>query len=236
MPTHYAPKGLIGLLTPQANTTAEPEAQRLLPPGTGMITARLVSTAQAMNDRLVAYIENIDTTTAQFANAPIDALAFACTGSSYLIGREREAALIANSRVPLHTAGTAVVAALATLNARRIALVSPYAPDLTQASAAYWQSHGLTVTQVARIAPDTKGHHPIYALAPEAAAAALAGVRGDHDAVLLLGTGLPSLGLIAAHRGKPLISCMTALIWHAARGLGAIPDGPEPLLRLPSQN
>ena len=45
----YAPQGLMGVLTPQANTTVEPEMQILLPPGFAYINARLTSPKK--NDR-----------------------------------------------------------------------------------------------------------------------------------------------------------------------------------------
>ncbi len=48
MAVEYAPKGLIGVLTPQANTTVEPEFWIMLPPGVAMINARMTS------DKIVA--------------------------------------------------------------------------------------------------------------------------------------------------------------------------------------
>src|SRR6185312_17475086 len=39
----YAPRGLIGLLTPHANTTLEPEFFILMSPGYAFLNARLVS-------------------------------------------------------------------------------------------------------------------------------------------------------------------------------------------------
>ena len=86
----YARNGLLGVLTPQANTTVEPEFSILLPPGTAMLTARLVSNKPKLNDRLVDYVAGLDATCVQFANAPLGAFAFACTGSSYLIGPKAE--------------------------------------------------------------------------------------------------------------------------------------------------
>jgi maleate isomerase len=44
----YARKGMLGVLTPQANTTVEPEFSALLPPATAMLTARLVSTRPSL--------------------------------------------------------------------------------------------------------------------------------------------------------------------------------------------
>ena len=43
MSLEYAPRGLVGMLTPQANTTVEPEFNLLWPPGVAMINARLIS-------------------------------------------------------------------------------------------------------------------------------------------------------------------------------------------------
>jgi maleate isomerase len=76
---------------------------------------------------------------AQFANAPIGAVAFACTGASYLQGVERERAAVeaieAEKNISIVTAGRAVAEALQRLEARKIGLVSPYPPNLTEASA-----------------------------------------------------------------------------------------------------
>jgi maleate cis-trans isomerase len=91
----YARNGLLGVLTPQANTTVEPEISLLLPPATAMLTARLVSARPSLNDRLRDYVAGLDATCAQFANAPLGAIAFACTGSSYLVGPEAEDAAVA---------------------------------------------------------------------------------------------------------------------------------------------
>ena len=43
MMNDYGKKGLIGVLTPQANTTVEPEFWTLLPTGWSLINTRLTS-------------------------------------------------------------------------------------------------------------------------------------------------------------------------------------------------
>jgi maleate isomerase len=80
----YARTGLIGVLTPQANTTVEPEFAILMPPGYAFLNARLVSDKPTISARLDDYFAAMESTITQFANAPIGAVAFACTGASYL--------------------------------------------------------------------------------------------------------------------------------------------------------
>src|SRR5215831_717182 len=124
MTVEYAPHGLIGVLTPQANTTVEPEFWLMLPPGVAMINARMTSDKPSLEARLTDYFDDIDQTIAQFHNAPVGAIAFATTGASYLAGIAGErvvvAAIMERLGVPFITAGHAVVLALKTLRARNI--------------------------------------------------------------------------------------------------------------------
>jgi maleate isomerase len=219
----YARKGLIGVLTPQANTTVEPEFAILLPPGYAFLNARMVSDKPTIEARLEDYFATLDHSVAQFANAPLGAVAFACTGASYLQGVERERAAVevleARSGIPFITAGRAVAEALHRLGAQRIGLVSPYPPALTAASVAYWGEQGQTVVAVAGAFNEGSNFHPIYDLSATSAEDALAAIdpRGV-DAVLMLGTGMPTLGPILARavpQGVPILSCMSALAWRS---------------------
>jgi maleate isomerase len=219
----YARKGLIGVLTPQANTTVEPEFAILLPPGYAFLNARLTSDRQTINGRLDDYFNSMESTLAQFANAPVRAIAFACTGASYLQGIEREKAAVeaieAARRIAFVTAGRAVAEALRRLGARRIGLVSPYPPDLTDASVRYWRAHGFEIAAVTGAFDASSKFHPIYDLAAATAEAALAALDlKTVDAVVMLGTGMPTLGPILTHAngsGVPVISCMSALAWRS---------------------
>jgi maleate isomerase len=221
--TEYAARGLIGLLTPQANTTVEPEFNILLPPGYAHLNARLVSGRATIEERLVDYFERLEVSCAQFANAPLGAIAVACTGSSYLVGRDREDAILSalSSRrgMPAYTAATAVVDALRKLGARRIALGSPYPESLTRQSVAYWQSRGFEVAQVQSLPLDAGQFHPIYALPGEMAAGLIERLSVEKaGAILLLGTGMPTLRALGQSGGKsgmPVLSCMLCLGWRA---------------------
>lgn len=238
MSVQYAPKGLIGLLTPQANTTAEIEFSALMPRGVAAMVARMTSACPTLESRLIEYFERLDDTIAQFANAPIAAMAAACTGSSYLIGPEREDhlfnALSTRFGCPVTSAGRSVVAACEALSARRIALLSPYSDSLTAESIKYWQARGLEVVEVIRVGSDAAAFHPIYAIRSDATQRALQSLSTDRAQVIVaLGTGMPSLATVLEHpqwRGAPVFSCMLALAWNAVRLAEGAPAYAAPLL------
>jgi maleate cis-trans isomerase len=227
MSLDYAPRGLVGMLTPQANTTVEPEFKILWPRGVAMISGRLMSGKDSLNARLVDYFEGYDQALNQFANAPIGVAAAACTGASYLAGRDREAKVVEDisSRrgYPFITAAMAVVDALRTFDAHRIGLVSPYSDDLTRASIAYWQSHGFEITECASAVTRSDTFHPIYSLDSSAALAALRTLEGKPlDAIVMLGTGMPTLRPIAATigwSGAPTMSSNFCLAWRVVEAL-----------------
>jgi len=231
----YAGKGLVGVLTPQSNTTVEPEFNILWPAGVAMLVARLTSPKQTIIDRLADYSGRVEATLDQFANAPLDAVAFACTGSSYLIGREREAALCAavedNRQVPLVTAARAVCDWLSVLQAKQIGLVSPYPPELTEKSAGYWHAAGFRVAEVASVFKDGGEFHPIYSLRSESAGAGLDGLSHKNlDAVVMLGTGMPTLHPIlerARCDGPPVTSCLLSLAWRTSLVVQGHEPSPE---------
>lgn len=225
MTLEYAPHGLIGVFTPQANTTVELEMQVLLPPGFAAINARLTSPKNTIEERLIDYYDTLQNSLAQFANAPIDAVAIGCTGASYLVGRAREAELVDRwsqcAGVPAITTGLAVVDALHALGAMKLGFVSCYPPALTEASNDYWASHGFEIGEVAGSFNEDSDFHPIYSLRAGNASEALADLRGfEHDAIVMLGTGMPTLQPIADvadDDGPPVLSCMLCLAWRCVQ-------------------
>jgi maleate isomerase len=238
MPVEYAPRGLIGVLTPQANTTVEPEFSILWPAGIAMINARMVSPKATIEERLVDYLNDLDRSIAQFGNAPLDAIALATTGASYLVGIDGERDLVARLEqrrgVPFVTAGRAVVAALQALAARRIGLVSPYPPALTERSVAYWTANGLSVDAVVPVAGDGASFHPIYSIGAAGARTALGTLAGRKlEAIVMLGTGMPTLEPILdvpSVDGAPVLSCMLALAWAAVAAATREPASADSVL------
>jgi maleate isomerase len=235
----YGALGRFGLLTPQANSTVEPEFRRLVPDAAELYVARLTSRSDDPRARLVEYLERLPDTLAQYDTLRLDAIAFACTGSAYLLGAAREAEILRAARnmtgAPVETAAGAIRDALQRIGAQRIFIVSPYPDWLRDAGIAYWQAAGVEVAGVATVdtgRTDTRG---IYELQSADAAGALDGLDTlGADAVLLSGTGMPSLALLQARRAQrpPLLSSNLCLAWRVLQHLpaGERPALPEDLL------
>lgn len=195
------------VLTPMANPTVEAEFRRLLPSEFAWVTGRMVSREADPMRRLVAYAEELGQSLAQFDSLPLSAIAFACTGSSYLIGDARQRAIAATLPVAVIWAADAIADRLAALGARRIAVVSPYPPALHDTGLAHWRGHGLEIVSDERVEIGSTDTRAIYALTPAQAVVAVRNAKAAKpDAVLLSGTGMPTLDLLAPDGDPPVIS------------------------------
>ena len=212
---------LVGILTPQANTTVEQEMRVLLE--VPFITARLTCPSADSRTRLLQYFDGVHETVAQFDTAPLDVIGFACTGSSYLVNDEDRH--FAKSEKPILSAASAVRDALHALKARRIALLSPYPEWLTKTCVAFWGRHDVEVIDIALPAGDRTDTRRIYALGDDAAEAAFARLDTSRaDAVLISGTGMPSLRLIADMKPRvPVLSSNLCLAWRLSDCVSAEP-------------
>ena len=227
----YGRAGTIGVGVPQANTTVEAEFRALAPAHVNVITARLQGSRADSRQRLLDYFHSLDATLNTFDSAPLQGFGFACTGSSYLLGHDENRAAFAELTrrrgYPVVSASEAILEALAHVGARSIALVSPYPAWLTEASLAYWSAAGIEVEEVVQVASsgahsaDTRNVYDITSANALAAAQKL--TRRSAGAILLSGTGMPTLraiGDINRAFGKPVLSSNLCLSWALATRLG----------------
>jgi len=213
----YGPLGRVGIGTPQANPTVEAELAILLPRACSLHVTRLTSTAPAPEQRLVDYLNGLESYLSAFDTLRPDVFGFACTASSYLLGAAVEQRIIdaaAERRgYPIETAARAIIWGLQRMGARRVAVVEPYPSSVIDAARRYWSAAGIELVHVQHIATrdaDTRG---IYELGSRHIAAVLPGLPlKEVDVVLISGTGMPSLAAIrSSSAAVPIISSNTCL-------------------------
>lgn len=234
----YGARGILGLLVPQANTTAEPEVQIMLDPDIALLTGRLTSPQPEMRERLEDFLTNIDQFIESFSNAPLAGLGFLITGSTYNFEHSAEDAYFEQMSqrygYPIISAGQSIRRAFTALGAKRVGLVSPYPQWLTERSAAYWARTGVELVGI-ESPQAVGGFHSIYTLRNDAVLAAAERLLPlKPDLILLAGAGMPTLAPIMAlaDRGCAAISSNFCMAWQ----LMQMPSGdylnPESLLRL----
>jgi maleate isomerase len=218
-PRDYARTGRLGIGTPQANPTVEAEIRRLLPFDIDYVTLRLTSPSPDPTTRLKAYLTDLPHHAKQFAGMSIDAFLFACTASCYLLDAAVQERVIAEAEAvlgaPVITAPAALIAQLQAAGAQRIALLSPYPASIMTAAVRWWTAQGFDVLRQGGVDIHSEDTVHIYGLQSADAWATLRQMEiGKAEAVVLSGTGMPSLPLIeraSAYFGVPVISSNLAL-------------------------
>jgi len=221
----YGPRARLGIATPSANPTVEPEIRALVPASIGVYATRLTHASPKVEDRLAHYIRHIPESIGSFGAMQIKAFGFGCTGSSYIAGRELEdrlsAEAAATARLPVITAAQAIRRALDVLGVDTIALVSPYPEGLAEAGYRYWNDSDIRVVAKRRVDLDLIDTHRIYELTSDDALEALRAVgREGAGAIVASGTGMPSLRALRILRSEtalPVLSSNLCLAWALVR-------------------
>jgi len=219
----------LGFLVPPGNPTVEPEMMALAPPGVSLHFNRMVARGlpgmlDGQSERNQMMVDNIDATIEMLALVQPAVIVLAHTATSYHLGREREADLLArlekSAGTRVVTAFGSVLRALDRLNVRKLALGAPYSRDTTLQGKVHLEAHGLQVVNFDNL----KGVANIYDETAERAYGLARMVdTAEAEAVFLTGTGMPTLPVLEALEqdlGKPVVSSASAMMWHALRLAG----------------
>lgn len=229
----YGARARLGMIVLSTDETIENEARRVVDrPGLSLCHARIPAHPDVTPETL-ALMEAEMPRTAALLPAGLDAIAYACTSGATVIGSANVARHVRASHpeAAVTDPAAAVVAALQVLDARRIALVTPYVASVTAPIRALLGRDGIEVA-----AEVSFGEKDDWTVARITEAATLDAVRqaaadGGCDAVFASCTNLRTFGVIEqaeAELGVPVISSNLALVWHLLRlaGLEATGWGP----------
>jgi arylmalonate decarboxylase len=235
----YGARARLGLVVPSTNTVAETEFWRMAPAGVTVHTSRMPFFSERYEKPFDEMESHLPRVFDEANSAEPDVIAYGCTASSAKGNpRDYEGELSEQAGTPTVTAAGALVAALEAFDAERIALVTPYPPEINAKERVFFAENDIEVVVDESVIVDQKqlriknmNRVPTAKLVERAVAL---GGRADVDAVLLSCCDMPALDAIPrieAALGKPVISSTQALFWRAARTAG-IDDAIEGLGRL----
>ncbi|MEV6978998.1 arylmalonate decarboxylase [Kitasatospora sp. NPDC093806] len=223
-----------GLVVPPENPVAEPEFNRFIGSELNVYTTRFPVTPVFDHATMELYNEVLPDVLATFGKLALGAAVVACNASHYLFGPDGDAEFLAGLSqrfgYPVQSTSHAIVDLLEVLGQKRLTLVSPYAPWLTDISRGYWEKAGLTVDHIA-YAPAEAGvdgaedrfnpYEVTTATLLERVRAA--GVPGD-GVLLFTGTGMATVTaaehLAREGDARTLVTSNLASAWWARRTLG----------------
>ena len=192
----------LGFLLPPGNPTVEPEMIALAPQGVSVHFHRMTAhgatgSLEGQDERNRTMVDNIDGSIELLAMVNPDVIVVAHTATSYHLGRQGEADMLARLQkatgTRVVTAFGSVLRALERLNVRRLALGTPYSAETTLQGKAHLEAHGLEVVGFANL----RGVANIYEETAERAYGLARLVdREDAEVVFLSGTGLPTLPVL----------------------------------------
>ncbi len=148
-----AERAAIGLLVLATDQTMEHEFRHLIRlPGVAVYGARLYNDANITPETLRAMCPLIAPATELILpGSRLDVVAFGCTSASMALGEEEVFRQIRRARpeVACTTPITAAFAAFKAFGARRIGVMTPYAPEVNAVVRAYLDAHGVEVAAFA---------------------------------------------------------------------------------------
>jgi maleate isomerase len=221
----YNWRGRIGMLLPSTNSVAEPQIQGMLPDGVTFHTTRLKLKGSREAD-IMGMIAGVEDGAKLLADASPDLIVFHCTAASMfktglddeIIGRIERA-----TGLPATSTSKAVLDALRTLGARRIALTTPYIQETNAREVAFLESHQITVLsetgmgiagdglQMAAVEPGT-WYRRVTAQQDSAA-----------DAYFISCTAIRSAEVIEPLERdleRPVVTSNQAMVWHTLKTVG----------------
>jgi maleate isomerase len=221
---NYGTRARLGMLLPSGNQAAEPQFYAMLPAGVSLHTTRLKLTGTSDQD-LLGMTERIEEAANLVADTEAELILFHCTAVTTFSPALEESIkkrIAKATGKPATATSEAIVAALRTLGASRLVMLSPYIETVNRREEAYFQGLGFEVLDSAGL--DKPDASAMMSVTPEEwAAFAHAHQHGRADAYLMSCTAVRSTDVaekLERELNRPVVTSNTATVWHCLRRLG----------------
>ena len=231
-PDGWGFRARLGILVPHAAIGSESELAAMAPHGVSIHATRVPLGVMREGGRMDPTIALepvrafadpplVDDAAELLAAAPLHAIGFAFTSSSYVRGAADDEALRrrleARTRgIPVAVCSTSAVLGLRALGARRVALVDPpwFSPELTALGVDYFAGQGFEIAHAAAagVPSEQRAINPgqLFEWVREH-------VPAEVDALYIGGNGLRAVGVIQALEEDlrvPVLTANQVLLWH----------------------
>ena len=229
-PDGHGWRARLGVLTHDDSAISESELWTMAPDGVSLHTSRIFFADLAT----FADAPGPEKATELLARLPLQAIIYAWTVGSYLLGTAGEQELV--SRVEQHSNGIPVLmsapaatAALRALQVERIALIHApfFTDDFDQKGAAYFQERGFEIVHVSHMTPPIEVPHPntgSVATPVQIYEWVRSHVPSSAQAVFIGGNAVRAIGTIAVLEEdirRPVLTANQVSLWYALRTSGA---------------
>lgn len=221
MPDRFGPRGVVAVLIPVQNSNMQPEYELMRPEG---ISNQMYRFDLSVHDKVPeAVLRVVPDSLLCWPDIIIGGNSLEMRIWSEAQQAEYRAAFEERANgVPVVLATDATVAALKTIGAKRVAVLSPMSPEYSKSVVGYYEALGFEVPYDTSLMVKTP--EEIINMKAEDAIAAFEQLDiSDVDTLLHVGGALgivSHIEAIEAHFGKPLISVNAATYWYALRKIG----------------
>lgn len=222
------PNNVLGLIVLSTDETLEHEARQILSNEPVRLHHSRIFSKDDVTPEALSEMKTRIGESAALLPETVQAVGYACTSASVIIGPEAVEANVRTGRpgVSVTNPMSAVVAALNALDASRIGLVTPYLADVVRPMRAHLAGHGIDV--VNEISFGEIDDRRVARIAPSATERAARQVSEGADAIFLSCTNLQTLHIIRKLEHElnvPVISSNLALMWHLLKIGGVTTHG-----------
>ncbi|MFV0934126.1 aspartate/glutamate racemase family protein [Pseudomonas jessenii] len=215
----------IGLLELSVEVVMAKELLAFCPPEASLYTGRMAFSGETTIEGLSAVAKNVISAVALLPEAKwMHAIVYGCTSGTIVLGQERVAELIHQTRpnVPVVTPIGAVLKALRALGVAKIAVVTPYVPEINRLVAQTLDSAGIEIVN-ARTFGQRDAEDMFRTPAQAFLEAVLAADSPDAEGIFISCTGIcvsPIIEELERRTGKPVVTSNQAIAWQCRKIAG----------------